>query len=51
MNFVNKNPTYFFSERDETDPKKVRIKYIPYDKVTLMDIVGEGAFGQVYKGK
>ena len=49
MNFVNKNPTYFFSQRDGSDPKKI-INTIPYDKVTLLDIVGEGAFGQVYRG-
>jgi len=49
MNFVNKNPTYFFSQRDGSDPRKI-INTIPYDKVTLLDIVGEGAFGQVYRG-
>jgi hypothetical protein len=26
------------------------INTIPYDKVTLLDIVGEGAFHQVYRG-
>ncbi|XP_063411968.1 BDNF/NT-3 growth factors receptor-like isoform X2 [Mytilus trossulus] len=51
MNFVNKNPTYFFSERGEKDSKKIPINNIPYDKVTLQDIVGEGAFGQVYRGQ
>lgn len=49
MNFVNKNPTYFFTDRED-DSKAFRINILPYDKVTLMDLVGEGAFGQVYRG-
>nr|XP_022327491.1 tyrosine-protein kinase transmembrane receptor Ror-like isoform X2 [Crassostrea virginica] len=50
MNFVNKNPTYFMTSQKKSDEKKVSIKEIPYERVKIIETVGEGAFGHVYKG-
>ena len=51
MNFVNKNPTYFMTSQEKSDEKKVSIKEIPYERVKIIETVGEGAFGHVYKGE
>ena len=51
MNFVNKNPTYFMTSQEKSDEKKVSIKEIPYERVKIIETVGEGAFGHVYKGQ
>lgn len=50
MNFVNKNPTYFMTSQDKSEEKKISIKEIPYERVKIIETVGEGAFGHVYKG-
>ncbi|XP_062567366.1 tyrosine-protein kinase transmembrane receptor Ror-like isoform X3 [Saccostrea cucullata] len=50
MNFVNKNPTYFMTSQEKSDEKKVSIKEIPFERVKIIETVGEGAFGHVYKG-
>ncbi|XP_033728267.1 BDNF/NT-3 growth factors receptor-like isoform X2 [Pecten maximus] len=50
MNFVNKNPTYFLSPHDNVKGRKFNIKDIPSEQMKIVDVVGEGAFGQVYKG-
>ena len=50
MNFVNKNPSYFGTTIAE-GVKKIQVAHIPMERITLMEIVGEGAFGQVFKGK
>ena len=46
MNFVNKNPAYYMT----LTGKKFPIKEIEADKVKIIDVVGEGAFGHVYRG-
>lgn len=51
MNFVNKNPSYFMSSRAGTNSKKTFVSEIPMERVKILDIVGEGAFGQVFRGK
>lgn len=51
MNMVNKNPTYFSPIGDGGSSDRYCAIEIPLEKVKLLDAVGEGAFGQVYKGK
>lgn len=51
MNFVNKNPTYFMTSQEKAEDKKMSITEIPFEKVKILETVGEGAFGHVYKGK
>jgi hypothetical protein len=51
MNFVNKNPTYFMVSKEKPEEKKMSIKEIPFERVKIVETVGEGAFGHVYKGK
>ncbi|XP_053386447.1 BDNF/NT-3 growth factors receptor-like isoform X4 [Mercenaria mercenaria] len=50
MNVVNKNPSYFGTNADGYGKTWV-ILDIPVDKIRLLEVVGEGAFGQVYKGE
>ncbi|KAJ8320327.1 hypothetical protein KUTeg_001914 [Tegillarca granosa] len=49
MNIVNKNPSYFMSSRAATNSKKTFVNEIPIERVKILDIVGEGAFGQVFR--
>ena len=54
MNNINKNPTYFVSPGgDDDDPsqRKFLVREICMDHIVLVDVVGEGAFGQVYRGE
>ncbi|XP_064598011.1 BDNF/NT-3 growth factors receptor-like [Liolophura sinensis] len=51
MNMVNKNPTYFSPIGDGVSSDRYCAIEIPLEKVRLLDAVGEGAFGQVYKGE
>lgn len=50
MNVVNKNPSYFRS-KTAFGGTKIYVTDIPSDRIKLKEVVGEGAFGQVYKGE
>ncbi|KAK7482297.1 hypothetical protein BaRGS_00026425, partial [Batillaria attramentaria] len=50
MNNINKNPTYFVPPADDPAQRKFLVREIAMDNVVLVDVVGEGAFGQVYRG-
>ena len=50
MNVVNKNPSYLETNKNLFGGKKVTITNIPIERIKLLDAVGEGAFGQVFKG-
>ncbi|XP_060591806.1 tyrosine-protein kinase transmembrane receptor Ror-like isoform X2 [Ruditapes philippinarum] len=50
LNVVNRNPSYFGTNA-EGYGKRWIINDIPVDNVRLQEVVGEGAFGQVYKGE
>ena len=50
MNIISKNPTYFTSLQDNGEEKQTFVREIPLEYLKLVDIVGEGAFGQVFKG-
>lgn len=51
MNIIHKNPTYFNSFIDGMNDKKFFVNCISLDKVKILENVGEGAFGQVFKGE
>lgn len=51
MNAVNKNPTYLSSIHDGTLAQKLAVKEIPIEHVHILESVGEGAFGQVFRGQ
>lgn len=38
------------TSQDKSEEKKISIKEIPYERVKIIETVGEGAFGHVYKG-
>ncbi|WAR10630.1 NTRK2-like protein [Mya arenaria] len=50
INVVNKNPNYLMSITN-TYKKTAGVVNIPVEHIKLMEVVGEGAFGQVYKGE
>lgn len=49
INVVNKNPTYFVPNA-EGQFIKTDVLDIPAKDIRLLEVIGEGAFGQVYKG-
>ena len=51
MNVVNKNPSYLETNKSMFGGKKLTFTDIPIERVKLLEPVGEGAFGQVFKGK
>ncbi|XP_071101210.1 BDNF/NT-3 growth factors receptor-like [Haliotis cracherodii] len=50
MNIISKNPTYFTSLHDGVEGKELYVREIPLEHLKLVEVVGEGAFGQVFKG-
>ena len=50
MTVISKNPSYY-TAHDETFLSNVREKLIPKDSIQLMEEIGEGAFGKVFKGE
>lgn len=50
LNVVNKNPSYFGTAA-EGSKKQWPVVDIPVESIRLLEVVGEGAFGQVYKGE
>ncbi|XP_076441792.1 uncharacterized protein LOC143280886 isoform X2 [Babylonia areolata] len=54
MNNISKNPHYFASgdgDDNEGALRKFMVREICMDHIVLVDVVGEGAFGQVYRGE
>ena len=50
MTVLSKNPSYYTEEFDVNFLANLKDKLIPKDKIQLMQDIGEGAFGKVYKG-
>lgn len=50
LNVVNKNPSYFGTGPDGSK-RALLVTNIPEESIKLLEVVGEGAFGQVYKGE
>ena len=51
LSVINKNPSYFTALDEITKGKQLQIKDIPKEQIQIYEVVGEGAFGQVYKGR
>ncbi|XP_014782314.1 BDNF/NT-3 growth factors receptor [Octopus bimaculoides] len=51
LNVINKNPNYLSSCSESLPNKKFFTKEIPLNSVKLLELVGEGAFGQVFRGE
>ncbi|KAK2142276.1 hypothetical protein LSH36_978g00013 [Paralvinella palmiformis] len=51
MTVVSKNPTYCPHEMDDGLLTEMREKHVPRDKIRLLEEIGEGAFGKVFKGE
>ncbi|KAL3854022.1 hypothetical protein ACJMK2_013304 [Sinanodonta woodiana] len=49
LNVVNKNPSYFYHVSGLSG-KPIEVRSIPIEQICIQDVVGEGAFGQVFKG-
>ncbi|NP_001191591.1 Trk-like receptor tyrosine kinase [Aplysia californica] len=49
MNNINKNPTYF--SPSGASARRHAVQEVPADCLTLIEVVGEGAFGQVFRGE
>ncbi|GFR92288.1 trk-like receptor tyrosine kinase [Elysia marginata] len=49
MNTITKNPTYYY--QSATGVRKFNTKIVPAESIVLGQVVGEGAFGQVFKGE
>lgn len=47
---VGKNPVYFPSDFDQSFYAGLAVLRIPRDCLTLLEEIGQGAFGKVYKG-
>ncbi|XP_059167327.1 tyrosine-protein kinase transmembrane receptor Ror-like [Physella acuta] len=48
MNNINKNPTYFYP--NGVVNRRNNVKEVSAENIKLMEVVGEGAFGQVFRG-
>ena len=51
MTVVGKNPIYLGIDVNSVQLKGIQTTYIPQGSLKLMDVIGEGAFGKVYKGR
>ncbi|RUS83994.1 hypothetical protein EGW08_008255, partial [Elysia chlorotica] len=49
MNTITKNPTYYYQSGGSG--RRFNTRVIPADSVVLGQVLGEGAFGQVFKGE
>ena len=51
MNVLSKNPNYFETSASDDGLDNINTKLIPRESLQIMEEIGEGAFGKVYKGK
>ncbi|KAK6166186.1 hypothetical protein SNE40_022943 [Patella caerulea] len=51
MNNIQKNPTYFSASQNGENGRNLNINELPIDTLKLLVVVGEGAFGQVFRGE
>ena len=51
MTVLSKNPNYFASSISDEGLDSINTKHIPRESLQIMEEIGEGAFGKVYKGK
>ena len=49
MTVISKNPAYYTHALDQVLLKELSQKLIAQDKLHLLDEIGEGAFGKVFK--
>ena len=50
MTVISKNPAYYTHALDQVLLKELSQKLIAQDKLHLLEEIGEGAFGKVFKG-
>ncbi len=50
MTVVSKNPNYYTPDLEASSLANLKTRIIPCEKLKLLDEIGEGAFGKVYKG-
>ena len=50
MTVLSKNPNYYTPDIDGALLASIPASQIPRDRLRLLDEIGEGAFGKVYKG-
>ena len=50
MTVISKNPAYYTHALDQVLLKELGQKLIAQDKLHLLEEIGEGAFGKVFKG-
>ena len=46
----SKNPNYYTPDLEASSLANLKTRIIPCEKLKLLDEIGEGAFGKVYKG-
>ena len=51
VTIVSKNPNYYSPDLTTCSLANLKTKIIPRDELKLLEEIGEGAFGKVYKGK
>ncbi len=50
MTVVSKNPNYYTPDLEASSLANLKTRIIPCEKLKLLDEIGEGALGKVYKG-
>ena len=51
MTVVSKNPNYYMPALEAASLANLRTKVLPRENLRLLEEVGEGAFGKVYRGQ
>lgn len=51
LTVVSKNPNYYTPDLEAPSLANLRTKLIPREHLKLLEEIGEGAFGKVFKGE